>query len=39
MINANYQLRYLPLLFDDLNNDISYIKNELSNSKAANDLN
>lgn len=38
MINGNYQLRYLPLFFDDVNSVTSYIKNELSNPKAANDL-
>ena len=38
MINDNYQLRYLPLFFDDVNSITSYIKNELSNPKAANDL-
>ena len=38
MINDNYQLRYLPLFFDDVNSVTSYIKNELLNSKAANDL-
>lgn len=38
MINDNYQLRYLPLFFDDVNSVISYIKNELLNPKAANDM-
>ena len=38
MINDNYQLRYLPIFFDDVNSIASYIKNELSNPKAANDL-
>lgn len=38
MINDSYQLRYLPLFFDDVNRITSYIKNELSNLKAANDL-
>lgn len=38
MDNTNYQLRYLPLFFDDLNNVSMYIKNELQNPKAANDL-
>lgn len=38
MIDNNYQLRYLPLFFDDVNSITSYIKNELSNLKAANDL-
>lgn len=38
MINDNYKLRYLPLFFDDVNSITSYIKNELTNPKAANDL-
>lgn len=38
MINGNYQLRYLPMFFDDVNNITSYIKNELSNPKAASEL-
>ena len=38
MINDNYQLRYLPLFFDDVNSVTSYIKNELLNPKAANDM-
>ena len=38
MIKDNYQLRYLPLFFDDVNNITSYIKNELSNPQAANKL-
>lgn len=38
MADDNYQLRYLPLFFDDVNSITSYIKNGLSNPKAANDL-
>lgn len=38
MTHYNYHIRYLPLFFDDLNDITSYIKNELSNLKAANDL-
>lgn len=38
MTDDNYQLRYLPLFFDDVNSVTSYIKNELSNPKAAQDL-
>lgn len=38
MINDNYKLRYLPLFFDDINSITSYIKNKLTNPKAANDL-
>lgn len=36
--NNNYQLRYLPLFFDDVNSITSYISYDLSNPKAANDL-
>ena len=35
MNNEKYQLRYLPIFFDDVNEITSYIKNELSNEKAA----
>lgn len=38
MNNEKYQLRYLPIFFDDVNEITSYIKNELSNEKAASDL-
>ncbi len=38
MNNENYQLRYLPLFFDDVNNITSYIRNNLSNPQAAKDL-
>lgn len=38
MVNDNYQLRYLPLFFEDLNNIVSYINNVLSNPQAASDL-
>ena len=38
MIDNNYQLRYLPIFFDDLSNVTSYIKNELSNPEAASNL-
>lgn len=38
MINDNYQLRYLPLFFDDVNSVTSYIKNDLCNPQAANNL-
>ena len=38
MTHYNYHIRYLPLFFYDLNDITSYIKNELSNLKAANDL-
>lgn len=34
----NYQLRYLPLFFDDVNGVTSYIKNDLQNPQAASDL-
>jgi toxin ParE1/3/4 len=38
MIDENYRLRYLPLFYDDVSRVVSYVKYELSNSKAANDL-
>ncbi len=38
MLNDDYKLRYLPLFFDDVNSITLYIKNVLSNPKAANDL-
>ena len=38
MNNENYQLRYLPIFFEDVKEIVLYIKNELSNEKAANDL-
>lgn len=38
MHNEKYQLRYLPLFFEDANEIVSYIANELSNPQAANDL-
>ncbi len=38
MTNDQYQLRYLPLFFDDVSNVAAYISNELSNPKAAKDL-
>lgn len=38
MNNEKYQLRYLSIFFDDVNEITSYIKNELSNEKAASDL-
>lgn len=38
MFEETYKLRYLPMFFDDVNNIALYIKNELSNPNAANDL-
>lgn len=38
MDKEDYQLRYLPIFFDDVNEITSYVKNELSNEKAASDL-
>lgn len=38
MTNGNYRIRYLPLFYDDMHSVVSYIKNELSNPQAANDL-
>ena len=38
MNNEKYQLRYLPIFFEDVKEIVLYIRNELSNEKAANDL-
>lgn len=38
MNNEKYQLRYLPIFFEDVKEIVLYIKNELSNEKEANDL-
>lgn len=38
MTNGNYRIRYLPLFYEDMHSIVSYIKNELSNPQAANDL-
>ena len=35
MNNEKYQLRYLPIFFEDVKEIVLYIKNELSNEKAA----
>ena len=37
-MDNNYQLQYLPLFYDDLLEKVSYIRDDLSNPKAANDL-
>ena len=38
MDNNSYSLRYLPVFYEDLEETVSYIANELMNVKAANDL-
>jgi hypothetical protein len=38
MSDQTYGLRYLPLFYDDLENKLLYIINELKNPQAANDL-
>ncbi len=38
MADAQYELRYLPLFNDDLEQKIGYISQQLHNEKAANDL-
>lgn len=38
MVYKNYSLRYLPLFYEELNEKITYIANDLQNPKAANDL-
>lgn len=37
-MNSSYQLRYLPIFYDDVISVTSYIKIELLNPKAASDL-
>lgn len=38
IVYKNYSLRYLPLFYEELNEKITYIANDLQNPKAANDL-
>ena len=38
MAKKQYELRYLPLFYEDLLQKIAYISEELHNPKAANDL-
>lgn len=38
MDNEKYELRYLPLFYEDLENVVVYIAEELCNVQAANDL-
>lgn len=38
MLDAKYTLRYLPLFYEELNENISYITETLGNPQAANDL-
>ena len=38
MLNDNYQLRYLPLFYEDVKDVVMYIKYELSNPQAAGDF-
>jgi plasmid stabilization system protein ParE len=38
MVEENYKLRYLPLFFEDVKEKALYIRNELNNPKAADDL-
>jgi predicted membrane-bound dolichyl-phosphate-mannose-protein mannosyltransferase len=38
MTDQTYELRYLPLFYDDLKNKLLYIANELKNPQAANNL-
>lgn len=38
MASTKYKLRYLPLFYEDLEERIVYIAEELHNEKAANDL-
>ena len=38
MADTKYELRYLPLFYDDLEEHVMYIVNVLGNLDAANDL-
>ena len=38
MSNRDYELRYLPLFYEDLNQTVQYIAIELGNKKSARDL-
>ncbi len=38
MLNKSYELRYLPLFYEELDHDISYIAFKLQNPDAANRL-
>lgn len=38
MIDSKYELRYLPLFYDDLSEKIMYIRNVLQNPQAADNL-
>lgn len=38
MINKKYELRYLPIFYEDLMEKVMYISENLNNKKAANDL-
>ncbi|MGN0341087.1 MAG: hypothetical protein ACI4D0_11430 [Lachnospira sp.] len=38
MADAQYELRYLPLFYEDLEQKVIYISETLHNVKAANDL-
>ena len=38
MADVKYKLRYLPLFYEDFENAVAYIADQLMNPKAANDL-
>lgn len=38
MFSKKYRLNYLPLFYEDLDEKVSYIAENLKNPKAANDL-
>ena len=38
MADTQYELRYLPLFYEDLEQKVIYISETLHNEKAANDL-
>ena len=38
MLDKKYELRYLPIFYEDLDDKLSYIIDDLKNQQAANDL-
>ena len=38
MLSKKYRLSYLPIFYEDLDEQVTYIAEKLKNSKAANDL-
>ena len=38
MLNNEYELRYLPIFYEDLNRAVTYIVSELKNTKAGTEI-